>query len=605
MKKFKFWIVSLVLVSLFFGACKQSVAGGDKAKEAVPSYTIMLDLDGGTISPEIEGNKLVGKKGEKVKKPADPTKDGYIFDSWEPAIPEKFLTENIKSTARWEPSTDTHYTVKHLKEKLDGGYDEEIENPQGTTGGLTEAKPKTYEGFEPDETVEQKKIKADGTTIVEIKYKRKEITITLDLDGGTGTTELKGKYGADVAKPTPKKQGYTFAGWDKDIPTFPAENTTITAKWNPSTDTPYTVKHLKENVDGNGYDEEIEDRQGTTGENTKAEPKTYEGFKLDETVEQQMINPDGTTVIEIKYKRKEITITLDLYGGTGTTTKLTGKYGVDVTKPADPTKDGYKFDGWKTTIPTTFPAENTIITAKWLKLYQISISGSEQTKINEHSHIVTEGTRWSEIKEEINKKCEYIEYHTNAYWSLDNADGKRLTADYGKDLDDDYTFNEDTIIFCQSTYDPKYFKSEPNKITGYSGDKPQGFMIIPKETQVIADRAFKECTGITTLDLSNCTNLTEMDWNAFRECTNITEVIFPDSLTKISQSAFSGCTGISVLDLSNCTNLTVIDERAFSGIKITSLDLSGCTSLNKIGQYAFVDCTSITEVTFPDSLNTI
>ena len=44
---------------------------------------------------------------------------------------------------------------------------------------------------------------------------------------------------------------------------------------------------------------------------------------------------------------------------------LKGKFGAQVEKPVDPTKAGYKFNGWKTDLPNAFPAENTTYTALW------------------------------------------------------------------------------------------------------------------------------------------------------------------------------------------------------------------------------------------------
>ena len=80
---------------------------------------------------------------------------------------------------------------------------------------------------------------ADGkniTTNTEINavYTINQYTITFDTDGGSEIPAIKQDYGTAVTAPAaPTKTGYTFAGWDVEIPaTMPAENVTIKAKWN-------------------------------------------------------------------------------------------------------------------------------------------------------------------------------------------------------------------------------------------------------------------------------------------------------------------------------------------------------------------------------------
>ena len=58
-------------------------------------------------------------------------------------------------------------------------------------------------------------------------------TITFDTDGGSEISPITQDYGSEITAPdNPSKTGYTFVGWDKEIPTaMPAENITIKAQW--------------------------------------------------------------------------------------------------------------------------------------------------------------------------------------------------------------------------------------------------------------------------------------------------------------------------------------------------------------------------------------
>ena len=124
----------------------------------------------------------------------------------------------------------------------------ETDTETGTTDEDTFAQAKTYEGFTA-KSVEQAKIAADGSTVVKIYYDRNIITLTLNLDGGEGDNSITGKYGATVNVTVPTKNGYTFAGWNSDLPaTLPAENATYTATWTANV---YTVKFDANGGNGN------------------------------------------------------------------------------------------------------------------------------------------------------------------------------------------------------------------------------------------------------------------------------------------------------------------------------------------------------------------
>ena len=130
----------------------------------------------------------------------------------------------------------------------------------------------------------------------------------------------------------------------------------------------YKVEHYQQNANDDGYtlvEADSENKNGKTGENTSVQAKTYEGFTA-KTVEQVKITADGSAVVKIYYDRNEITLTLNLDGGNGINTTITGKYGADVTTPANPTKTGYTFADWNPELPAAFPAENATYTATWI-----------------------------------------------------------------------------------------------------------------------------------------------------------------------------------------------------------------------------------------------
>ena len=216
------------------------------------------------------------------------------------------------------------------------------------------------------------------------------LTATLDDRPFTGGNVAAGKTVTFTAQ---ANAGYEVERWTVNG-TAVANNTTasynhkVTAKtdvkvfFKAAGNTKYTVRHLQEGVDGTYTKGEEEPKTGTTGKNTEATAKTYTGF-ITPTVDQKPIAADGSTVIEIKYARKEITLTFELNGGAidGKSDPVVrkGKYEAPITKPVNPTKTGYAFSGWYPELPETFPAEDATYTAQWAKLHLVTFKAAELT----------------------------------------------------------------------------------------------------------------------------------------------------------------------------------------------------------------------------------
>ncbi len=213
-------------------------------------------------------------------------------------------------------------------------------------------------------------------------WKPNEYTITFDTDGGTEVNPIKQDYGTAVTKPAdPTKEGYTFAGWDKEIPaTMPAEDMKITAQW---TINQYTITF---DTDGGAAVDSITQDYGN--DVTPPADPTKEGYTFagwDKTIPTTM--PAENVTITAKWTINQYTITFDTNGGTAVA-PITQNYGTAVTEPADPTKTGYTFAGWEPVIPATMPAENVTITAQWtINQYTITFVTDGGTEIPAISQI--------------------------------------------------------------------------------------------------------------------------------------------------------------------------------------------------------------------------
>ena len=188
--------------------------------------------------------------------------------------------------------------------------------------------------------------------------------ITFDSDGGTyvapkfySANEVTAAPNAEMTKP-----GYTFGHWEYNGAQFNfgsplTENITLKAHWNANTNTQYTVIHWWENANDTEYTyHESEVLTGVTGQQTAAVAKTYNvsgttvlGASASDrvftanTIEQQPIAGDGSTIVNVYYARKTYTITFRVrsYNNNYQTLKtITRKWGADIQA-----SDWYTYNG--------------------------------------------------------------------------------------------------------------------------------------------------------------------------------------------------------------------------------------------------------------------
>ena len=342
--------------------------------------------------------------GSVLQAPTVPENPGYAFGGWytDAACSEgnefafgmaTMPAENLTLYIKWIARGDTPYTVEHYQQDVGGdGYTKvATESLTGTTGAETMARAKNYasSGFKDANSFEQVVIKADGSTVVKIYYDRKTYHVNFNSNEGTSIESLTGiRHGAVITAPeAPTKTGFEFAGWYRDQALRTAWDfstdtvtavITLYAKWEGKEGIAYTVEHYQQNVDGNGYtkvDADTENLTGKTGAQTAVQAREYEGFTA-QTITQQTIKGDGTTVVEVRYTRKQYTLTFKPDNGEADTVYEDVYYGADITAPAGLTKTGYTFGGWDGTVGT-MPAANTAYTAQWTpNTYTVSFNSN-------------------------------------------------------------------------------------------------------------------------------------------------------------------------------------------------------------------------------------
>lgn len=191
------------------------------------------------------------------------------------------------------------------------------------------------------------------------------------------TVDVQYAKGTAVLLPVPSFEGSTctFEGWTGDNGSTPQVMVTI-----PSDNT--TDKSYTANFDciESGYEITFNPNDGEVDENSRIIEEgspigplptptrtgyTFDGWYLNNTLIDQYYIPDGDIELVAQWTINQYTITFDTGGGTPIA-PITQNYGTPVAVPANPTREGFIFNGWSPAIPATMPAESIIITALWV-----------------------------------------------------------------------------------------------------------------------------------------------------------------------------------------------------------------------------------------------
>ena len=335
---------------------------------------VTLDLGGGTLGNSSEDIQIIVKNGSTFTAPAsdgltrpDGDTDNYFMwldgngNSYEPggSVP----ADVTELTAQWTAPTYA-VTLNTNGGTINNG------NVTGYTYGVGATLPTdvtrtgyTFKGWYDNENLTGSPVTAiggaeTGNKEYWAKWEINQYTVTVKPENGKADITITQDYGTPITAPTLTREGYTFKGWDKEIPeTMPAENITVKAQWKINQ---YTIA-----FDTNGGSEIASITQDYGTEITAPDNPTRKGYTFkgwDKEIPETM--PAENITVKAQWEINQYTITFDTNGGSEIA-PITQDYGTAITAPDNPTRKGYTFKGWDKEIPETMPAENITITARW------------------------------------------------------------------------------------------------------------------------------------------------------------------------------------------------------------------------------------------------
>ena len=329
----------------------------DAATKAINDAVAGLELMTYNATFYVDGTEyrvVPTKVGEQIAKPGDPSKTGYVFTGWDPEVGVMGV-EDVRFDAKFSAG-EVSYTVETYVMGLDGEYGAaETKNVPATTGEEVTLTPDAREGFTvAGESVLTGKVAADSSLTLKVYYSRNQYKLTVD------SVESLVYYGAalEIADPAPR-EGYTFTGWSPAVPaTMPAEDLTLVPQWSENgadytaynkavsaakakqTESDYAARYTEESrnalaaalaadVSGKKYTQQGEVDAATTAINNAV-------AGLNKMTYNAIFTVDGEEYAKVPTKVDD-----------------------QIVAPADPTKEGYTFAGWRPSVGVMGTADAT------------------------------------------------------------------------------------------------------------------------------------------------------------------------------------------------------------------------------------------------------
>ena len=319
--------------------------------------------------------------GEAVVAPT-PTKTGYTLVDWGEEVPETMPDEDIFYYANWQINRHTITFDSNGGSPVDS-----ITEDYGTAISAPESPTRdgyTFAGWFLSDSAYQYQFSTmpDQDLTLVAHWVDHGFTLTFVLNNGEANIVLVQSAGTDFEAPVPTRTGYDFEGWTPDLPTtFPAENMTLAANWKAHQ---YSIKRTY--VDGSDEISTYTIEDVFTLAASTREGHTFDYWVVSSAAGNWVADEHITATTELSGKYGDIEIVAVDHINTHTITFVWGEgnderiatpleYGETVIRPADPTKEGYTFAGWDSTIPSIMPDHDVTITATWqIQQHNINIA---------------------------------------------------------------------------------------------------------------------------------------------------------------------------------------------------------------------------------------
>lgn len=333
-------IAAIVIVLLFSGS---------------KTYNVSFDTDGGSHIP-----MQTVKKGDKVNKPSNPTKEEYSFVRWEYQNKEYDFTSSVENDMTLKAIWEKDVLVPKYKITFNvDGKTKTIEVSETSEINLEDLGFEEKDGYALKWYVNGKEYNFStpltSDMSIEGKYeKTTNYTVKFNSNGGTKVNNQTVGSGGKATEPNNvKKEGYLLDGWylnnkKYDFNTVVTGNITLTAKWSEDPNVKrYEVKFNSDGGSSVSSQRIIENKTATQPKNPTKSGYVFEGWYLNNSKYNFSSKITSNITLVAKWRElQKFTVSFDTDGGSSVASQTITE-GSKASKPSNPTKSGYTFKEWQ------------------------------------------------------------------------------------------------------------------------------------------------------------------------------------------------------------------------------------------------------------------